>query len=240
MSIFLNITIYSFIAGLSTIIGIYLVRHYEEWTKRNSVYLISFAVGVLLATAFFELLPEAIGFIGNWPYWVLGTIIVLYLLEHAIIIHSCREPECEVHNISTISVLGIGFHSLIDGITISVAFIVSFALGLIAAFAVIFHEIAEGIFTYTLLIHDQVKETKAMLYSWLVALATPIGALAAYFFLKQASESLVGILLAIAAGSFIYIGASDLVPATHKKYSWLNIVLFLAGVGFVVLIGILG
>lgn len=235
MSIFFNITIYSFIAGLSTIVGVYLVRRFENWTKRNSVYLISFAVGVLLATAFLELLPEAIGFSANWMFWVLGAIIILYLLEHSIIIHSCREGECEAHNMSAMSLLGIGFHSLIDGITIGIAFQVGYAVGLVASFAVIFHEIAEGIFTYTLLIHDNIS--KSLFYSWLVALATPAGAVSAYFFTRGISDSSLGILLAIAAGSFIYIGASDLVPATHKKQAILNVFLVLLGVGFVLMIG---
>ena len=239
MSILLNIIIYSFIAGLSTIAGVYLVRYFENWTKKSSVYLISFAVGVLLATAFLELLPEAIVSSANWMFWVLGTLIVLYLLEHSIIIHSCREGECEAHNMGITSLLGIGFHSLVDGITIGIAFQVGYAVGLIASFAVIFHEVAEGIFTYTLLINDNISKSKSLFYSWLVALATPIGAVCAYFLTKGFSESSLGVLLAIAAGSFIYIGASDLVPATHKKQAVLNVVLVLAGVGFVVLMGCL-
>lgn len=237
MSTLLNIIIYSFIAGLSTIVGVYLVKYFENWTKRNSVYLISFAVGVLLATAFLKLLPEAINTQINWSFWILGTIIFLYLTEHSMIIHSCREEECEVHNMGVMSLLGIGFHSLIDGIIIGIAFQIGYAVGLIASFAVIFHEIAEGIFTYTLLIHDNIS--KSLFYSWLVALATPVGAITAYFFTRGISDSSLGILLAIAAGSFIYIGASDLVPATHKKQAFLNVVLVLLGVGFVVLMGYL-
>ena len=239
MSILLNITIYSFIAGLSTMLGVYLVWRFENWTKRNSVYLISFAVGVLLAVAFLNLLPEAINATGNWMYWVLGTIIILYLIEHTMIIHACREAECEVHSIGGMSVLGIGFHSLIDGVAIGIAFQVGYAFGLIASFAVIFHETAEGIFTYTLLIHDQVARKKALFYSWLVALATPIGAIATYFLTKGISAASLGILLSVAAGSFIYIGASDLVPATHKKQAFLNVILVLAGVGFVLAMGFL-
>ena len=216
------------------------MRRYAEWTKRNSVFLISFAVGVLLATAFLELLPEAIEANGTWPFWVLGTIVVFYLLEHSVIIHSCREPECDVHDISTVSVLGISFHSLIDGLTIGVAFSVSYALGIVASLAVVFHELAEGVFTYTLLIHDDIQKGRAMLYSWLVALATPFGALVFYYILRGTSSgNLMGILLAVAAGSFIYIGASDLVPATHKKQAVWNVFLVFLGVGFVLVINYL-
>jgi zinc transporter ZupT len=76
-----------------------------------------------------------------------------------------------------------------------------------------------------------------LFYSWLVALATPVGAIATYFFTRGMSGISLGALLSIAAGSFIYIGSSDLVPATHKKQAFLNVVLVLLGVGFVILMG---
>jgi ZIP family zinc transporter/zinc and cadmium transporter len=128
---------------------------------------------------------------------------------------------------------------LVDGITIGIAFQVGYAMGLMAALAVIFHETAEGIFTYTLLIHDNVSKDRSLFYSWLVALATPVGAILTYFLTRNISDFSLGALLAIAAGSFIYIGASDLVPATHKRQAFLNALLVLLGVGFILLMGCL-
>jgi zinc transporter ZupT len=236
---FYNVAIFSLIAGFSTISGVYLVRRFEEWTKRNAIFLISFAIGVLLATAFFHLLPEAIEINPTWFYWTLGAIIFLFLIEHFVIIHSCREGECDTHALGTISFLGLGivFHSLIDGIIIGVGFGVSFVVGLLASLSVILHETAEGVFIYTLLIQDKKFQNKALPLSWIVALATPFGATAAFLFVQEVSSVVLSWLLAAAAGSFIYIGASDLVPEIHKKFNFLNIFLVLAGIAFVFIIG---
>ncbi|OGZ17323.1 MAG: hypothetical protein A2Z78_00730 [Candidatus Nealsonbacteria bacterium RBG_13_36_15] len=237
MLILINVIIFSFIAGLSTIFGIYLVRRFEELIKRNVIFLISFAIGVLLANAFFHLIPEAIEINPTWFYWTLGTIIFLFLLEHFVIIHSCHEEECDVHALGAVSFLGIVFHSLIDGIVIGVGFEVGFMVGLLTSLAVIFHETAEGAFIYTLLIHDKKFQAKALLLSWIVALATPLGAIATFLLIQEVSPLVLSWLLAAAAGSFIYIGASDLIPEAHKKYNFLNIFLVLAGIIFVFAVG---
>lgn len=230
---FLNILLFSSLAGSSTIFGIYLVKRFSGWMTKNSHYLISFAVGVILANAFFDLMPEAAEFLPNYLNYVLGAIIALFILEHFIMIHACNDETCDVHPVGTISTIGIGFHSLIDGIIIGVGFGVSFELGLVTALAVIFHEIPEGSFTYSILRHEKMKEKTAILYSWLVALATPAGALLTYFLILNVSNQLLGALLAMAAGSFIYIGASDLIPETHKKSSFWNILLVISGIIFV-------
>jgi len=232
-----SVIIYSFIAGLSTVFGIYLVRRFEKWTKKNAILLISFSIGVLLANAFFHLLPESIALNPTWFYWTLGTIFLLFLIEHFVIIHSCHEEGCDTHAIGITSLLGITLHSLIDGIVIGVGFEVSFALGLLTSLAVIFHETAEGVFIYTLLIQDKIFRNKALLFSWIVALATPFGAIITFLLIQGVSPLVLSWLLAATGGSFIYIAASDLVPEAHKKYSFLNIFLVLVGIIFVLIIG---
>ena len=154
-------------------------------------------------------------------------------------IHSCREEHCEAHALGVMSLAGLCFHSLVDGIAIGVSFEAGFGIGIVSSAAIIFHKIAEGACTYSLLVCDNKLKKRALLFSWLVALATPVGALLAYNFLRQSSASLLGTLLALAAGSFIYIGASDLLPATHKKSNWLNVFFFFFGIIFVVLVGCL-
>lgn len=227
---------YSFLAGLSTVFGVYLVRFFESWVKKRIIFLVSFSIGVLLAAAFFHLLPEAVKLSGDWFYWALGAVIAFYLMEHFIIIHSCQEENCQVHTLGAASLLGIGFHSLIDGIIIGLGFKISFVVGLLSSLAVIFHETAEGVFVYSLLLYDQMFSRKALFYSWLVALATPFGAVLTFFILDQVPQFILGWLLAAAAGSFIYIGASDLIPATHKEYNFFNIFFVLLGIGFVLMI----
>jgi len=237
-----NVIIYSLVAGLSAVFGVFLVWKFEKWTKKNAIFLISFAIGVLLANAFFHLLPEAVSLSANWFYWVLGAIIFLYFVEHFITIHACTEEGCEVHTIGKMSLIGLGFHSLIDGLIIGASFKVGFALGTMVSLAIIFHKISDGIFTYMLLIHDNTSRKKSVILSLLVALSTVLGAILTFIFSKEIKADVLGILLAIAAGSFIYIGASDLIPESHekcshehisKKHSFFNVLLVLLGILFV-------
>ncbi len=239
MNGFVSVIIFSLLAGLTAILGTYSVLPFGQWIKKNSIFVISFAAGVLLANAFLHLLPEATNLTASWPYWALGTIVLFYLIEHAIIIHSCREESCEVHSMGATSLAGIGFHSLIDGVTISIAFGADSSLGLLTSLAIIFHKVADGVCIYSLLVHDAMSRSRALIFSWLVALATPLGAILAYFFIQQLSAQAEGWLLAAAAGSFIYIGASDLVPATHKKQSAFNVIFLLLGIIFVLAVGLL-
>lgn len=238
---FTDIVLYSSVAGLSTLAGVYLVKSFSAWTRRNSQYLISFAVGVIMATAFIDLLPKAVSLSRAWFVGALGAFLVLYLIEFGMNIHYCRHEACEQEGhhrpVGRVSALGIGLHSLLDGFTIGVGFEAGFALGVLASFAVIFHELPEGAFTYTLLLRDRVDERRATLFSWLVALATPVGAIATYLLVKDVSDDALGILLAIAGGTFIYIAAADLVPETHRRSRLGNAALVLAGVGFVVILG---
>ena len=228
-----NVLLYSLIAGLSVLSGVLLTRRFKNWTKRNTIFLMSFAIGLLLANAFFHLLPEAIEKSSSWFYWVLFAIITFYFIEHFVIIHSCQEEGCEVHAFGVTSFLGITFHSLIDGIIIGISFGVGAGIGILTSLAVIFHKTAEGIFTYTLLSSDEKTRTKAILLSWIVALAMPVGAVLSFLLIPKTSDVILGNLLAIAAGSFIYIGASDLIPETHKKQSFWNIFLVILGIVFV-------
>ena len=233
MNNLLQVIIYGLIAGAATIAGIYLVLAREAWARRNSIYLISFSAGVLLATAIGHLIPEAEALAGNALVWFLASFIVFYIIEHGIILHSCREGEaCEVHPIDKIALIGIGFHSLLDGVVIGIGFEISSALGIIATLSVLLHELPEGISTVSILLHAGYKKSRAVFYSWLVALATPIGATGSYFLVRDINENILGILLAIAAGSFLYVAAADLIPEIHKKSKFINIVLVILGALF--------
>jgi len=214
----------SVLAGITTIIGVFLVRWNEKFTKKYSILFISFAVGTLLGASFFELIPESLELLDNALIFILAGFIFFYLLENLIVVHICKEGDCTKHRIGTMAIIGIGFHSLIDGIVIAVA------LGIIAAIAVIAHEFPEGIITYATLIHSGYQKKKSIIFSIFVAIATPIGAIISLPFIKNVTEPILGGLLAVAAGSFLYIASSDLIPETHEKFSKLNALLVVFGI----------
>ncbi|MFH1591865.1 MAG: ZIP family metal transporter [Candidatus Woesearchaeota archaeon] len=227
---FANVLLLSLIAGLATVLGVFLVKSNEKFTKKYSIVFISLAVGVLLGASFFELIPQSLELLDSALIFILIGFLIFYLLENLIVVHICKESDCKKHRIGTMAIIGIGFHSLIDGIIIAVGFEVSFALGIAAAIAVIAHEFPEGIITYSTLIHAKFSKNKSFLYSILVAIATPIGAILAFPFIKNLTEPFLGGLLAIAAGTFLYIASSDLIPETHEKFSKLNALSVIIGV----------
>ncbi len=235
----INTFFFGIIAGLSTISGMYLVLYKKRWAEKNSIFLLSFSAGALLAAAFFHIIPESIELFKNALLTILIGFIFFYLLESIITGHHCHDEQCRLENLSTLALISLGFHSLIDGLIIGIGFEVSLKIGLVATLGVILHEFPEGITVMSIMIHSQIKKTKAMVFSYLVALATPIGAIVSLFLVKEISEQSLGILLSIAAGSFLYIAASDLIPETHRQREIVNPLFLVFGIMIVFLVGFL-
>jgi ZIP family zinc transporter/zinc and cadmium transporter len=235
----LNTAIYGTLAGLATVSGIYMLLSHERWALKNSVMFVSFSAGVVLAVAFTLLLPEALEVNTSALAVVLFTLVAFYILEHTLAIHTCKEGECDIHTMGIPAFIGIAFHSLLDGVVIGVGFEVGFKIGIVATLGVLLHEIPEGITITALLLHSGFERKKTVLMGWAVALATPVGALGSYLFIRDMADSTRGLLLALGAGSFIYVGASDLLPETHKNFSRANILLVLSGVVLVYIIAYL-
>ncbi|MFA5780057.1 MAG: ZIP family metal transporter [Elusimicrobiota bacterium] len=229
---------YSLIAGAATIVGTLLIFYYEDYAKKNSVYFISFAAGIMLATSFFHLIPEAIEISANVPAWVLCGFLIFYIIQNFLVtIHPCTDEHCEVHRLGIMSFIGLTVHSLLDGIAIAVGFEVSSKIGLFTAIAVILHEFPEGLVTTGILIHTGEVRKKIWIYSIIVALATPFGAIASLLFLKNLPPNILGMLLAITAGSFIYLSAADLIPEIHKSNRKINSVILIFGIFLILILG---
>ncbi|MDP1852875.1 MAG: ZIP family metal transporter [Candidatus Omnitrophota bacterium] len=233
---YLNVIIYSLIAGIATMLGTAMLFYKEAWARKNSLYLVSFAAGVMLATAFLDLLPEAVSLTNEAMWAALSGILLFYVLQQSINLHPCHDEECQLHNLGILSLAGLTFHSLIDGIAIALGFGISVSLGTVTTLAVILHEVPEGITTTSILMYAKMPRKKVIWYSALVALSTPLAAILFYPFVKGIPEKILGLLLGLAAGSFIYVAASDLIPQTHKIRSKLNAIILLSGVIFLAVI----
>jgi ZIP family zinc transporter/zinc and cadmium transporter len=228
---FLNVLFFGFLAGLATLLGIYLIVKREKWAQKNLIYLISFSAGVLLSLAFVDLLPAALSQNSAALFITLLSFLAFYLLEHALSLHVCEEKtECEVHQTFTlVTWAGLLLHSLIDGLIIGVGFEVSFSLGVLSALAVLLHRLPDGISSMAVMLYGGRTLKEAAFSSSLVAAITPIGAVLSFLAFRGVSANIVGILLAVAAGSFLYVAASELIPEIHKKSRVLNIFLTLLG-----------
>lgn len=213
-------------------LGLACVIFFSKQVQKYSFGIVSFAAGVLLATSFLHLAPESYEIIGEKAFfWTVVGFAIFYVLESIIGYHVCRENEdCDYHTMGPVAGMGIFFHSLIDGIAIAIGFEVSSTLGLVTTMAVMLHEFPEGIFTLSILLHSGLKKKKAIVGTLLVALATPFGALLTILFAPNLSVETLGILLALASGSFLYIGASDLVPESHKARSLSSAIFVMLGI----------
>lgn len=225
---FWNVFLYGGLAGIATLLGIYLVLKREEWVKKRTIYLISFAAGALVALSLLDVLPEAFELNEYGLHWALLSFLAFYALEKGVVLHAEHEeiaecdPESEAHrrhSFGVMSFLGIGFHSLLDGVVIGAGFADSHITGIVTTIGVTLHEFPEGLSILSILFHAGFDRTQAIVYSVAVALATPVGAIAGYLFLRSIEASVLGALLGIAAGSFLYIAASDLLPETHRQTS---------------------
>jgi ZIP family zinc transporter/zinc and cadmium transporter len=234
-----TVIFYGIVAALGTLSGIYIINTKQEWAIKHSHYVNSFAAVLLLALVFFLLIPEAVELSEFAFLAVFIGFFLFYLLENFIVLHSGSEihfhqeetPIPHVHTSDTrmgwMAFSGLVFHSLLDGIIIGIGFEISPEIGFLAAMAVILHEIPEGVTTFALI--NRTMPTKAKFMSIIVALATPSGAIFSLLFVETLAESIIGILLALAAGSFIYVAASDLIPETHLSNNFQNLISFLFG-----------
>jgi len=222
-----SVVIYSLIAGLATFLAAQFVIRDKKLSAKKMIYFVSFSAGALLSLAFFHLIPEALDLNPkNALYAAVGAFVFFYLLEQQIMMHSCEEEKCSHHHVDKskglVGMWGILLHSLVDGALIGIGFEVNFTLGLVTALAVLVHKIPDGLSVSTIMLHSGFTKKDTSRDSTFVALATPIGAILAYFLLRNVSTEIIGLALGFSAGTFLYISASDLIPETHQNVNWLN------------------
>lgn len=207
------ISLISFVGLLSLGINITIL-------KRILIYLVSFSAGALFGDAFIHLLPEAAadGFSINISIYILLGIVMFFILEKIINWHHYHWPHTgdQIHPFAMTNLVGDGFHNLIDGLIIGAAYIVSLPVGIATSLAVLFHEIPQEIGDFGVLIHAGYSRGKALFLNFVTAITAIIGAVIALLVSTQ-TETLTLFLVPFAAGGFIYIAGSDLIPELHKE-----------------------
>lgn len=215
----------SFLAALVTSIGIYVIRRFERWGREHTIYFVCFAAGVLISVSFLHIIPKAFSMNSNAPFYLFAGYLSVHLFNRFINAFVCDKGPDAHYGIGLVPMLGIGFHSFIDGFIYAITFTVSMFTGLLAATGMVLHEFPEGIITYLLLIKGGFKERTSLLLAFLAAaLTTPLGMLVSYPYISRIDKSLLGALLAFSAGALVYVGATHLLPQAemeHKKYSLL-------------------
>ncbi len=223
----------SSLAAVVTALGIYTIRHFEAWGRKYSIYFVCFAAGVLISVSFLHIIPKSFEMSASAPACLLSGFVLLHLFNRFITAFVCERGMDSQYGLGLVAMLGIGFHSFIDGVIYSITFTVSIFTGALAATGMVLHEFPEGIITYLLLLRGGVNERTSLLLAMLAAsLSTPLGMLVSYPYISQIDRPLLGTLLSLSAGALVYVGATHLLPQAeqeHRKYS-----LFALGAGILV------
>ncbi|MDI1293809.1 MAG: ZIP family metal transporter [Methylobacter sp.] len=233
----------SFVVSLVSLTGMFALWIEPERLKRIIPYLVALAVGVLLGDAFIHLIPDAVarqGSISTVCLTVLLGMLLFFVLEklvrwrhdHHIDIFDDNEP---IKPIAKMNLMGDAVHNFVDGILISGSFLVDPVLGFTTTLAIIAHEIPQEIGDVGALVYGGYSPAKAVLYNFYCSLTVVVGAVFTLLFSQVAESSLV-FLLPIAAGGFIYIAATDMIPALHEHSTLPHLfgqtAIFAFGIGF--------
>lgn len=194
------------------------------WNERNELRVVSFAAGVLLATVFLDVIPEALEAAGNTDV-LIGVLVAMTLFffaerfMHGRHSHGSAGHESHMHHHTSsryFILVGDGLHNFVDGVAIGVSFLISTELGIATTLAVAAHELPHEIADFGILIRGGYSRNKALFFNFLSGLTAVLGALTVFMFGGFAEEYL-GWLLAGAAGMFIYIAAVNLMPELHHQ-----------------------
>jgi zinc and cadmium transporter len=215
------------------------------WLPRFADRMVAYAVGVLLAFAFTDLLPEAVemglepGLVGQW---LLAGVVVFFLLEKAALWRHDHGQGKQVHPPQVpMIVLGDGLHNFVDGVLIAATFLVDPALGWTTAIAVLAHELPQEIGDFMVLLNAGLAKSQALALNALSGGAMVLGGVAGYVALGSI-QAAVPYVIVMAAASFIYIAVADLVPELHRHRRFKDaagqIFLLILGVATVHLVGL--
>lgn len=215
--------------------GAFALRHQDKLHR-----ILAFSAGAVIGVAFFDLLPESFNLTSQHytsltvTTLVAAGFIAYALLSHVLTLHAPADDDGHHHSHGHFGAGSLSLHSLLDGLGIGLAFQASAAIGVVIALGVIAHDFSDGLNTVTMILKNGGARTQALKWLLADAAAPVIGIILASFI--HVSGSTLGLILAVFAGFFFFIGASDLLPESrhnHPKF-WTSL-LTLAGLGTIYL-----
>jgi len=234
MSIFYTLTS-TILISLLSLVGVFTLSLKPKLLNKFIMSLVSLSAGTMMGAVFFHLLPESHQYLRENQLYptVLISFLSFFLIEKTLHWQHCHKHDCEVHSFGYMNLIGDGLHNFIDGIVIAGAYAADIRMGLITTLAVIIHELPQEIGDFGVLIHAGFSKRKALIFNLFSAATAIVGALVGIYLLSAGSQ-LQGYLLSVAAGGFLYIAASDLLPEMRKepvgKKLLLSVLMFALGI----------
>jgi zinc transporter ZupT len=225
----------SLLACAVTTTGIMAVRRFEGWSRAKAPYFASFAAGMLVTISILHIVPSAMRLTMQAPAWVLAGYLIMYGFDRFLAAYAAGKPRVEGYSLGLLPLVGIGTHSLLDGVIYSISFNVNPFTGAVVTLGMILHELPEGMTMYTLLVRSGFSSRAAFLLAFFAtALTTPLGMTLSYPFISRLDAPVLGSLLALSGGALLYVGASHLLPwAEHERRSY-GFAAFAAGVAIAI------
>lgn len=218
-----------FVVSLISLVGAVLLPLSEKRLQNFLIYFVSFSAGALLGDVFIHLLPEVVevdGFTQSVSINILLGILATFVIEKIIHWKHHQSHTGHIHKkpVTTMTLLGDGVHNFIDGLIIGASYFISVPAGIATTFAVILHEIPQEIGNFGVLIHGGYTRSRALWFNFLSAL-TAVAGTVAVLAIGTTNNNIVMTLTSFAAGNFIYIAASDLIPELHREVGFKKTVL---------------
>ena len=240
------------IVSLVSFVGVFSLSFKDKFLKKILLFLVSLSAGTLFGGAFLHLLPETIGERGfslQVSLTILAGILVFFILEKFVHLHhhhtipTKKNKEGGVNHIAPLNLVADGMHNFLDGLIIAGSYMVSIPAGIATTIAVVLHEVPQEIADFGVLLYSGLSKTRALLLNFLSATVSIFGAIIGLI-IGSGSQEFILSLLPFAAGGFIYIAGSNLIPELHKEYnlkdSFLHLFALVLGIGIMVALLFLG
>jgi len=239
MPIVVWIIVATLVDSLIALVGVFSLWVKDRILKDVLFGLVAFSAGALLGGALLHLVAESL----ESQALSVDTVFVLvmvgfsffFIMEKFLYWHHCHDGVCEIHPYTYLILFGDSVHNFIDGLVIAASFIVDIRFGVLTTFMIISHEVPQELGDFAVLVYGGMEKKRALLYNFISQLTCVAGGLMGYL-ASSASGAFTIYLLPLAAGGFIYISASDLIPELHREVNLRKSILafffFAAGVGF--------
>jgi len=208
----------TFLISLISFVGVLTFAIKENLLKKLLLALVALSAGALLGGAFLHLIPESAH---ELEAYIIGIYVLVgfasfFFIEKILHWRHCHDKKCPIHTFAYMNLFGDAVHNFIDGLVIAASFITNIPLGITTSLAIALHEIPQEFGDFGVLVYGGFNKIKALFWNFICALTAILGGISGYYLSDYMGSSII-FLLPFAAGGFIYIAASDLIPEIRKE-----------------------
>ena len=214
--IVLAVALISFLAGF---VGVVLILWNKRWSARSLHWGIGFGAGLLIGISLLEIIPTAIDLATEkaMAFVLLGFVVFFLVEKFTLVHHFDRKGDEGYFHFSMATFVALCIHALLDGIVIGLGLHFDEAFGLVIFAAILFHKLPLAVSVASVFL-GEIQRRKAVFQMLAFTLATPVGLIAAVVLLRDLPQEVIGAVVGLSAGIFIYLGATDMLPEINHPW----------------------